>query len=136
MMYCIRSYNMLFKRNTALGRTVWCIVLGRTIQFLKGILHSIVQYDVLHSDVQYRFLKRILHSVIQSNVLHSDVQYDFFERNTSLGRTVWCIMNAKIQSNADCLWWHLQLFEVTGNDDNLIIPWIIKLTQQFYNFRF
>ena len=32
------------------------------------------------------------------------------------------VMNAKMQSNADCFFDDSQSFELTDNDDNLIIP--------------
>ena len=86
IIYCTRMYNMIFERNTALGCTVWCIALGHTIQFLKRILHSVVQYDVLHSVVQYDFWKQYLIMI--------------YNHNSNA-------INAKMQFNADCFWWFL-----------------------------
>ena len=123
ILYCTQTYSTIFDfvLHSDVQYDFWfCTVLGRTTWFL--ILH----YTRTYSTIFDLYCTRT-YITIFNFVLYSDVQYDFWFC-TVLGRTVWFLiytvlgrtiqflkiwlwyiiiisnaMNAKMQSNTDCL---------------------------------
>ena len=112
-LYCTRTYSTVFWGYTALRRTIWFLkeYYTRTYSMIvweNTILRHIVWFLRIYCTRTY--------NMIFEGILHSDIQYNFWEYytrtyNMILKIWLWHIiiisnaMNAKLQSNTNCLWW-------------------------------